>query len=108
MRIQRQRPGQTIGKQYSAKGILEKCAPQTELKPPASKIKKLNHGQMKEMQPEVNKGQFRRQDLKTSDGIPQEKDWTLPGILTAPMPGEDYVPYQLKKRKRKKRKQLSI
>ena len=100
--------GSDLGKQYSAKAILEKCAPQSELKPAAPKMEKRNLTQKKEGPPEENKKEFQRQDLKTSDGISREKDWKLPGILTAPVPGEDIVPYQLKRRKRKKRKQLSI
>ena len=42
--------------------------------------------------------------IKTQDQQEQGQYWTLPLDWNTPAPGDDYVPYQLKRKRREKRK----
>jgi hypothetical protein len=95
--------GSDLGKQYSAKAILEKCG--QEIVPESATIHKgkANNKQVKEKQPAIPKP-----DIKTQDQQEQGQYWTLPLNWNTPAPGNDYVPYELKKKKKRKKKGLSI
>jgi hypothetical protein len=84
--------GSTLGKQYSANGLQERCSSMTS---PVEKIKAA--------------GEEKKQSEKQNISKPLEKensfaDNNLLETLMHPKEGFDYIPWQLKKSKRKKRK----
>ena len=85
--------GSDIGKEYSAKGILEKCA-----------IVQLMPGQNKTAEPEItnNKKELDHEPDKQHE---QEQDSSsLLDILMTPKEEFNYLPYELRKQKKRKRK----
>jgi hypothetical protein len=87
--------GSTLGKQYSANGLQERCSLMTS---PVEKIKAVKAA-----------GEEKKQSEKQTIFQPMEKeksvaDNNLLETLMNPKEGFDYVPWQLKKSKRKKRK----
>jgi len=100
--------GSDLGKQYRAKAILEKCGQQIIPELSTESKKKTNNKQAKEKPPKEKEPATPKQEINEKD--PQEKGryWTLPLNWDAPAPGDDYVPYQLKRKKKRKKKGLSI
>lgn len=92
--------GSDIGKIYSAKAILEKCGPAATPIKEAGRAKRIKekptpiHEQKKEPVFEIK-------DIKSNT-------YSQVLVVTESKPTPDYVPHQLKKRKRKKSKHVSI
>ena len=100
--------GSDLGKQYSAKAILEKCGQQIipELSTVSKKktISKLaNEKPQKEKEPATTKQEINEKDLQDHG-----KYWTMQVNWDTPTPGDDYIPYQLKRKKKRKKKGISI
>lgn len=91
--------GSDLGKPYSAKGILEQCSSQVT----ASPVKK-----MAKTTKEKNTSLKKNKTETIHVGINESGTGKLPAIIPAATKTADYVPYQLKKRKRKKRNRISI
>lgn len=88
--------GSDLGKQYSAKAIIERCKP--EMKP---KEKVTLHAEKKVAQSE-------QKEILISLNMKSTLSNALENLSESVLPG-NYIPYQLKKnRKKKKRKRLSI
>lgn len=91
--------GSSLGKPYSANGIQERC---TSMASPVEEIKDSKGA-----------GEEKKQSEKQGISQPLEKeksvsDNSLLETLMNPKEGFDYVPWQLKKAKRKKRKGISL
>jgi len=85
--------GSDIGKEYSAKGILDKCG-----------IKQLTPDQDKSIQSEILP---EKKELLPDSDLQQEHtqdSFKLPDILMAAKEEYNYLPYELRKQKKKKRK----
>jgi hypothetical protein len=100
--------GSDLGKQYSAKAILEKWGQQVVPELATIHKSQANNKQakgkpVKEKQPTIPK-----QEVKPQDQQEQGRYWTLPLNWNTPATGDDYMPYQLKKKKKRKRKGRSI
>ena len=85
--------GSDIGKEYSAKVILEKCG-----------IAQLIPGQNKSTEPEISndKKELTHEPDKQHEQLQDSSN--LLDILMAPKEEYNYLPYELRKQKRKKRK----
>lgn len=90
--------GSDLGKQYSAKAVLEKCQEQAIQ---TSIIKDNKQSTQKQLQ-------ARQQGIKAPMQHPEKPGWQLPEGKPVHTPAADYVPYQLKRRKKKKKKRMSI
>jgi hypothetical protein len=94
--------GSDLGKPYSAKGIQERCSPAS---PGKLKEEELHQHATKntELQNKHNQtGQNSIKDILTASNIAKVVD-----DLIQPTQGASYVPHQLKKNKKKKRKTIS-
>ena len=90
--------GSALGKQYCANGLQERCS---AMAPPVEELKDSKGA-----------GEEKKQSEKQIIFQPLEKeksvsDSSLLDVLINPKEGFDYVPWQLKKAKRKKRKRIS-
>jgi hypothetical protein len=85
--------GSDIGKEYSAKGILEKCG-----------IAQLVPGQNKSIEPEISidKKELANKPDKQHEQLQDSSN--LLDILMTPKEEYNYLPYELRKQKKKKRK----
>ena len=91
--------GSDLGKQYSAKAILELCGRQQTASPAKALTKAAK-------EKEITAQESKKEAAHTSQtGNAAGK---LPDIIPAASATVDYVPYDLKKRKRKKRKRISL
>jgi ABC-type antimicrobial peptide transport system permease subunit len=87
--------GSDLGKQYSAKGIIERCKPDL-----ASREK-----EAPQLHEKAIKTQAREMVITPSINLGSSK---ILDNLSEPIPSTNYIPYQLKKaRKKKRRKRLS-
>jgi len=91
--------GSALGKQYSANGLQERC---NAVSSPGEKI-----NDSKGAGEEKNQSQKRQILLQSSEKEKSVADSNLLEVLVNPKEGFDYVPWQLKKSKRKKRKGIS-
>ncbi len=94
--------GSDLGKPYSAKGIQERCNEGENLKPNEDQ---LHHHSTKHQEPNGGnnyKMQSSIKDILAASNINQAID-----DLIQPTQASSYVPYQLKKNKKKKRKNIS-
>lgn len=94
--------GSDLGKQYSAKGIIERCQKSHELRQDKKSSK-----QQDATHPEHNNGDLNKQqnflaELPTISNIGKILD-----DLLQPIQGNNYLPHQLKKTKKKKQKNTS-
>lgn len=94
--------GSDLGKQYSAKGIQERCVQTNPLKQdePKKHQQATNHHGHQNNSP--NKDQTSIKDLLTAANIGKAAE-----ELLQPAQGGAYVPHQFKKKKKKKRKTIS-
>lgn len=92
--------GSDIGKAYSAKAILEKCGPAATPVKEAGQVKSIKE-QPTPMHEQKKESAFEIKDTKTDSNAQIL-------ALTESKPATDYIPHQLKKRKRKKRKRISL
>ena len=90
--------GSDLGKEYSAKAILEKCQEGNRLKPVDLKGKYVK----------VEPTPLLQKNYKASEQKAQEIAGRLLESVTAPVKSIDYVPHQLLKKKKRKKKRLSI
>jgi hypothetical protein len=90
--------GSDLGKEYSAKAILEKCSGRNQLKP-----EDLNDRFLK-----AERIPLLQKKHQGSQQAVQEKAGNLLESLTTPSNFIDYVPQQLLKKKKRKKKRLSI
>lgn len=95
--------GSDLGKSYSAKVVLESFSQR-----PVLKVKEENMSQ-------TSQGQLKKNQIKTSHVDPikasqhtSEHQTKLPHNIIPIAPAADYIPNQLKKKRKKKRKWLSI
>ncbi len=86
--------GSDIGKEYSAKSILEKCGV-TQSFSEEKKISetKILKGERPELKPDLHKQPEQNQDLSS-----------LLEVIIKPVEEHNYLPYELRKQKKKKRK----
>jgi hypothetical protein len=87
--------GSDIGKEYSGKSILEKCGITQTISGPQEKIiqSKISNANTQELQPDLHNQQEQKHDLSN----------LLKEIIT-PVEEYNYLPYELRKQKKKKRK----
>jgi hypothetical protein len=90
--------GSDLGKEYSAKAILEKCETDTVLKPLYQKDKQVKE-KLLLSHPD---------NYKMSEKQSRQVELKLPEVNPTAVPSGESIPYQLKKRKRRKKKRLSI
>ena len=88
--------GSDLGKQYTAKGIHDRCGSPDQLKQHEAE-----HQQARKQLEHIytNKGQTSVKDLLTTTGLRNVAE-----DLLEPTEGNNYLPHQLKKPKKKKRK----
>lgn len=94
--------GSDLGKQYSAKGIQEKCAQNNGIS--QNEVQKHQHAttQQEHQNHYSNKQQASLADILAAANIGKAAD-----DLIQPIQGSNYIPHQLKKTKKKKRKNIS-
>jgi hypothetical protein len=90
--------GSDLGKQYSAKAILEKCRQENVSMPEAIYKRQEKKGQNQSPHPENKKA--------TSQS--HQAGWKLPTAGTSAVPAGNYMPHQLKGKKKKKKRRISI
>ncbi len=90
--------GSDLGKQYSAKAVLEKYQQQVIETPITGGCKK-----SVQMQLEIPHHQ-----PKTTASHTAQSGWELPEVKPLQTPAADYVPYQLKRKRKRKKKLISI
>ncbi len=93
--------GSDLGKQYSAKGIQERCNHGEKLQP----IQVLHQQAAKQVQ-----AQHQATYKEQKNVVPQVTPSTIPKVLDdllQPSQSNNYLPHQLKKTKKKKRKHIS-
>lgn len=90
--------GSDLGKQYSAKAVLEKCQSQVIQK-------EISHDNNKSMQIQLK---MPHNQTNTVTQQSAKAGWELPEIKPAQAPVADSVPYQLKRKKKRKKKRISI
>ena len=90
--------GSDLGKEYSAKAILEKCQEGNQLKPT----------DLKSRYSKVERTPLLQKNYKVNQQKDQQKAGELLESVTAPAKSSDYVPHQLLKKKKRKKKRLSI
>lgn len=91
--------GSDLGKQYSAKAIVEQCGGQVAEFPVRTVIKA-------KKDKKIATSKEKKEAIST--GIHESGAAKLPAIIPDATKTVDYVPYELKKRKRKKRKRISL
>ena len=90
--------GSDLGKEYSAKAVLEKCE-QPDVAKSIETDKKLHvQEQLKIL----------HHDKKQVSPNAAERGWQLPEIKPIQTPGTDYVPNQLKRKKKRKKRRLKM
>ncbi|HRN73535.1 MAG TPA: relaxase/mobilization nuclease domain-containing protein [Ginsengibacter sp.] len=90
--------GSDLGKQYSAKAVLENCREQVIQTAMAKDSKQSIQRQL----------QVPQQGTKAATQYPAIQGWQLPKGKPIHTPAADYVPYQLKRKKKRKKKRISI
>jgi hypothetical protein len=90
--------GSDLGKQYSAKAVLEKFQQQVIQKSKAENNKQSVQKQL----------QIPQQVTKAAAQYPGKSGWQLPEVKPVQTPAADFVPYQLKRKKKRKKKRISI
>lgn len=99
--------GSDLGKQYSAKAILAKCGEQTIISTTAMDKKKAGNKTIRSEQKEKHQT-LPTPEIKIHNEQQQGRYWTLPINWDTPAPSDDYIPYQLKKKRKRKKKGLII
>jgi hypothetical protein len=94
--------GSDLGKQYAAKGIQERCGQIDHLKQNDSQKDQASLTHEKNQNHSTYKEQSLTKDLLTTNDIAKTVEELLQPIQVA-----NYVPYQLRKTKKKKRKNIS-
>ena len=91
--------GSDLGKEFSAKAILENFIKKSGISETSAALKQINRHPEHHIE---NKIEFSSVEAKSS------KDNSIAAEISDAPISPAYVPYQLKKRKRKKKKQISI
>ena len=100
--------GSDLGNEYSAKAILEKCGQQIIPELSSVSKKKTISKQANEKPQNEKDAPAPTQEINEKDPQEQGRYWTLPLNWDTLTSGDDYIPYQLKRKKKRKKKGISI